>query len=95
MLESEFSLQMEDLMEEHLEKNNSIPMFLAAVIKKLFDKQNRVIDVDEYKDGDDEEEEDDEEEDEDEEDDEEEDRSQDSSNENSNDSDEIIEIDDD
>merc|ERR1719476_183297 len=56
MLESEFSLEMEELMEQHLERNNSIPMFLAAVIRKLFDQQQqqRVVDVDDYKDGDDE-----------------------------------------
>ena len=39
MLESEFSLEVEDLMEQHLEKNNSLPMFLAAVIRKLFDQE--------------------------------------------------------
>ena len=85
-------------MEEHLEKNNSIPMFLAAVIRKLFDnnqqRESGVIDVDEYKDGDDEEEESEEEDNEMENENDDE-SGQDSSNENSNDSDEIIEIDDD
>ena len=98
MLESEFSLEMEDLMEEHLERNNSIPMFLAAVTKKLFEKQNSVVDVDDYKDGDEDEEELEDDDDgnaEDDYDEDEEEGGQDSSNENSNDSDEIIEIDDD
>merc|ERR1712059_125937 len=39
MLESEFSLELGDLMEEHLEKNNSIPMFLAGLITQLFRRQ--------------------------------------------------------
>lgn len=94
MLESEFSLEMEELMEQHLERNNSIPMFLAAVIRKLFDQQHRVVDVDDYKDGDDDEEEDEEDDERDLEDEEEE-SGQASSNDNSSDSDEIIEIDDD
>ena len=66
MLESEFSLEMEELMEQHLERNNSIPMFLAAVIRKLFDQQQQHRgDVDDYKDGDDENDEEEEEEEED------------------------------
>ena len=40
MLESEFSLELGELMEEHLEKNNSIPMFLAGLIMQLYCKQN-------------------------------------------------------
>jgi len=40
MLESEFSLELGELMEEHLEKNNSIPMFLAGLIMQLYYKQN-------------------------------------------------------
>lgn len=40
MLESEFSLELGDLMEEHLERNNSIPMFLAGLIMQLYYKQN-------------------------------------------------------
>ena len=97
MLESEFSLEVEDLMEQHLEKNNSLPMFLAAVIRKLFDQQqqHRLVDVDDYKDGDDENDEDEEEEEEDDEHDLEAESGQASSNDNSSDSDEIIEIDDD
>ena len=99
MLESEFSLEVEDLMDQHLEKNHSIPMFLAAVIMKLFDQQQqrRVVDVDDYKDGDDEndDEEEEEEDDENELEDEEEESGKASSNDNSSDSDEIIEIDDD
>merc|ERR1711997_119329 len=93
MLESEFSLEMEELMEQHLERNNSIPMFLAAVIRKLFDQQQQhmVVDVDDYKDGDEEEDEEDDERDLE---DEEEESGQASSNDNSSDSDEIIEIDD-
>ena len=101
MLESEFSLEVEDLMEQHLEKNNSIPMFLAAVIRKLFEQQqqHRLVDVDDYKDGDDEndgeEEEEEEDYDRDLEDDEEESGKASSNDTNSSDSDEIIEIDDD
>jgi len=40
MLESEFSLELGELMEEHLERNNSIPMLLAGLIMQLFYKQN-------------------------------------------------------
>ena len=40
MLESEFSLELSELMEEHLERNNSIPMFLAGLIMQLYYKQN-------------------------------------------------------
>lgn len=40
MLESEFSLELGELMEEHLERNNSIPMFLAGLIMQLYYKQN-------------------------------------------------------
>ena len=102
MLESEFSLEMGDLMQEHLERNNSIPMFLAAVIMKLFDNQHQVIDLEGYKDGDTEEQLEEEDEDledneneNDDDDDDNDDESGDSSSENSNESDEIIEIDDD
>merc|ERR1712150_49186 len=101
MLESEFSLEMGDLMQEHLERNNSIPMFLAAVIMKLFDNQHQVIDLEGYKDGDTEEQLEEEDEDledneneNDDDDDDNDDESGDSSSENSNESDEIIEIDD-
>jgi hypothetical protein len=38
MLESEFSLELVDLMEVHLEQHNSIPMFMAALIMDLFSK---------------------------------------------------------
>merc|ERR1719508_315362 len=40
MLESEFSLELGELMEEHLERNNSIPMFLAGLIMQLFYKKH-------------------------------------------------------
>ena len=40
MLESEFSLELGELMEEHLERNNSIPMLLAGLTMQLFYKQN-------------------------------------------------------
>merc|ERR1719445_1175514 len=86
MLESEFSLELGDLMEEHLEKENSIPMFLAGLIRKLYNRRhgvNNEDDVDEYNDGDDD-------------DDEEEDRESSSGRSKaSSQSDEIIEIDDD
>lgn len=36
MLESEFSNELGNLMEEHLEGNNSIPMFLSGLIMKMF-----------------------------------------------------------
>ena len=36
MLESEFSLELSELMELHLEQYNSIPMFLAGIIMELF-----------------------------------------------------------
>merc|ERR1712226_1508329 len=36
MLESEYSLELGDLMELHLEKHNSIPMFLAGLIRQLW-----------------------------------------------------------
>jgi hypothetical protein len=38
MLESEFSLELEELMELHLEQHNSIPMFMAGLIMDLFRK---------------------------------------------------------
>ena len=47
MLESEFSLELGELMEEHLERNNSIPMFLAGLIMQLYYKQNESEDVSE------------------------------------------------
>ena len=97
LLESELCHEMGDLMREHLEENNSIPMFLAAVIRKLFDNHQRgsgVIDVDEYQDGDEDEEES-EEEDHEMENENDEQSDANSSIDNSNDSDEIIEIDDD
>jgi len=86
MLESEFSLELGDLMEEHLERQNSIPMFLAGLIRKLYNRRhgvNNEDDVDEYNDGDDD-------------DDEEDDRESSSGRSKaSSQSDEIIEIDDD
>ena len=61
MLESDFSLELGELMEEHLEKENSIPMFLAGLIRKLYNRRHGVSeeDVEEYNDGDDDEEEED------------------------------------
>ena len=38
MLESEFSLELGDLMEVHLEEHNSFPMFMAALLIDLFAK---------------------------------------------------------
>ena len=38
MLESEFSLELGDLMEVHLEEHNSFPMFMAALLMDLFAK---------------------------------------------------------
>jgi hypothetical protein len=38
MLESEFSLELEELMELHLEQHNSIPMFMAGLVMDLFQK---------------------------------------------------------
>ena len=40
MLESEYSLELGDLMEVHLERQNSIPMFLAGVMMALWRNQN-------------------------------------------------------
>ena len=40
MLESEFSLKLRELMELHLEKQNSIPMFLAGLIRHLWRRQS-------------------------------------------------------
>ena len=40
MLESEYSLELGHLMELHLEQHNSIPMFLAGLIRELWRKQN-------------------------------------------------------
>ena len=40
MLESEFYLQLGELMELHLERQNSIPMFLAGLMKMLWRRQN-------------------------------------------------------
>ncbi len=38
MLESEFSLELVELMELHLEQHNSIPMFMAGLVMDLFHK---------------------------------------------------------
>lgn len=85
MLESDFSLELGELMEEHLEKHNSIPMFLAGIIRTLYFKKHGMTedDVEEYNDGD---EDDDMERD---------DNSNSSNSNNSSDPEEIIEIDDD
>ena len=85
MLESDFSLEFGELMEEHLEKHNSIPMFLAGIIRTLYFKKHGITedDVEEYNDGD----EDDEME--------HDDNSNSSNSNNSSDPEEIIEIDDD
>ena len=85
MLESDFSLEFGELMEEHLEKHNSIPMFLAGIIRTLYFKKHGITedDVEEYNDGD---EDDDMEHD---------DNSNSSNSNNSSDPEEIIEIDDD
>merc|ERR1719414_36857 len=40
MLETEYSLELGDLMELHLEKHNSIPMFLAGLIRQLWRRQH-------------------------------------------------------
>ena len=40
MLESEYSLELGELMELHLEKQNSIPMFLAGLIRHLWRRQS-------------------------------------------------------
>ena len=87
MLESDFSLELGELMEEHLERHNSIPMFLAGLIRTLYFKKHGMTedDVEEYNDGD---------EDEDMERDEDSNSSSEKSN-NSSDPEEIIEIDDD
>merc|ERR1719445_787121 len=84
MLESDFSLEFGELMEEHLEKHNSIPMFLAGIIRTLYFKKHGITedDVEEYNDGD---EDDDMEHD---------DNSNSSNSNNSSDPEEIIEIDD-
>jgi len=60
MLESDFSCELGDLMEEHLERDNSIPMFLSGVIKFLFNRKYGVTvdDVEDYNDGDDDDEDD-------------------------------------
>ena len=39
-MESEFYLQLGELMELHLERQNSIPMFLAGLMKMLWRRQN-------------------------------------------------------
>ena len=54
MLESDFSLELGELMEEHLERHNSIPMFLAGLIRTLYFKKHGMTedDVEEYNDGD-------------------------------------------
>ena len=61
MLESDFSLELGALMEEHLEKHNSIPMFLAGLIRKLYFKRHGISeeDMEDYDDGDNDDEEDD------------------------------------
>ena len=55
MLESDFSLELGELMEEHLERHNSIPMFLAGLIRRLYFKKHGMTEDDEqdYNDGDD------------------------------------------
>merc|ERR1712029_1225170 len=55
MLESDFSCELGDLMEAHLERDNSIPMFLPGVIKFLFNRKYGVTvdDVEDYNQGDD------------------------------------------
>ena len=60
MLESDFSCELGDFMEEHLERDNSIPMFLSGVIKFLFNRKYGVTvdDVEDYNDGDDDDEDD-------------------------------------
>merc|ERR1711953_844547 len=40
MLESEYSLELGELMEVHLERQNSIPMFLAGLIRHLWKRQS-------------------------------------------------------
>merc|ERR1719398_565507 len=40
MLESEYSIELGELMELHLEKQNSIPMFLAGLIRHLWRRQS-------------------------------------------------------
>ena len=40
MLESEYSLELGELMELHLERQNSIPMFLAGLIRHLWRRQS-------------------------------------------------------
>jgi len=40
LLETDFSTSLGDLMEKHLEENNSIPMFLSALMMKLWRKQH-------------------------------------------------------
>ena len=39
MLESEFSLELEELMELHLEQQNSFPMFLAGLTMQAYRKR--------------------------------------------------------
>ena len=55
MLESDFSLELGELMEEHLERHNSIPMFLAGLVRRLYFKKHGMTEDDEqdYNDGDD------------------------------------------
>ncbi|XP_023338287.1 mitotic spindle assembly checkpoint protein MAD1-like [Eurytemora carolleeae] len=61
MLESEFSLELEELMEQHLEQQNSFPMFLAGLTMQAYRKrqgtyceedEEEVDDHDEYEDDD-------------------------------------------
>ena len=59
MLESEFSLELGELMELHLERQNSIPMFLAGLIRHLWRKQSGGDDDDEEAEVEEEEEEED------------------------------------
>jgi len=47
LLESEFSLELSELMELHLEQYNSIPMFLAGIIMELFRRTQEGMEDDE------------------------------------------------
>ena len=51
MLESEYSLQLGELMELHLERQNSIPMFLAGLMKMLWRRQNHEEEEEEMEEG--------------------------------------------
>ena len=65
MLESAFSGQLTELIDAHLNRQGSIPRFLAALISNLFDKQG-IEDREEEEDSEEEDDDDDEEEEEDE-----------------------------